>query len=1043
MVRRLLCVVCLTAAGCVTDSGAAGADAASGPGPTPDAGAVGGAGGSLPAPSGGSGGGAPPQGGDTPPVGGDGPPVGGGMPPQGGDTPPVGGEMPPPGGDADGDGVPNGADNCLNAPNPAQRDADADGQGDACDDGDSDLDGVADREDLCPAVDVRPVDTDADGVGDQCDNCPDVPNADQIDADADTRGDACEDPGDLDEDGVRAPEDNCEAVPNPDQADLDVDGRGDACDLCPTAPDFSQRDTDGDGVGDACDPCPDVGGPIEDQRDADGDGLAACAGDCDDADPAIGPGAAERCNAADDDCDGRVDEDWPDLGAACEAGLGACRRVGVRVCGADGAPACDARPGAPAAEICNEVDDDCDGAVDDGVPNCCQPGARVPCGSDVGACTAGVQVCADDRTFGRCDGIGPVGEACNGVDDDCDGTIDDGIDLANDPSNCGQCRRACAAGELCLGGDCVVAGALRNRVSVCGTTERALTGITSGRSTGLRVELTCTVGPDVQALLYPRDGGARGEDWNAIRAWVQAGGQVVTEYTSSIFVYNTLMGAALEQALVRSGGCGNTVMPRFQRNPADPFWQDRVFTPPPAGADGCGYPLPIDRMPTAVPLGGWDANTVSLAYVPLGQGRLWLVEADWQDAVDPFVGSDLALSDALLAYMISGGRTGVTPGQCQNAIDDDADGYFDLDDRGCDSLLDAIEGDLAGLAPACSNDVDDDGNGRVDFPGDPGCTHAADVTERAPAVAAACSNGRDDDGDGRTDFPADLECVGAGGEDEDAPTRFQACANGVDDDLDGLVDFPDEPECDSPVDANEGVGVASPACSNNRDDDADGLTDLADTGCTDAQDETEGAAVGVPQCGNGVDDDVDGRIDYPADLQCEARGDVCEAGEAAACQGVGPVQTFFGVQTEVDPATLGGWRLCYDETYGSGTPLADMVADCDGTWLMYACREARNDTLQVAAMAPRADVLFDTGPGQQATHLANGVLWYWDQDASVGFAPEGATVSRNTCDVEEGLGTHRLCWHTGGGRLTPGWRCGLDTWQSDESFRRLVYTASP
>src|SRR6185436_10631964 len=67
---------------------------------------------------------------------------------------------------------------------------------------------------IVPIVfDVLP-DADADGIADRDDDCPAVANADQADADADRHGDLC---------------DNCPAVPNPGQADLNADGAGDAC----------------------------------------------------------------------------------------------------------------------------------------------------------------------------------------------------------------------------------------------------------------------------------------------------------------------------------------------------------------------------------------------------------------------------------------------------------------------------------------------------------------------------------------------------------------------------------------------------------------------------------------------------------------------------------------------------------------------------------------------------------------------------------------------------------------------------------------------
>lgn len=102
-------------------------------------------------------------------------------------------------------------------------------------------------------------DDDGDGVLTAEDNCPARANDDQLDADADGLGDAC---------------DNCAAAAN-DQVDGDADGVGDGCDVCPALADPRQDDGDGDGVGDACDVCPAIADPT--QGDVDGDGRGdAC-----------------------------------------------------------------------------------------------------------------------------------------------------------------------------------------------------------------------------------------------------------------------------------------------------------------------------------------------------------------------------------------------------------------------------------------------------------------------------------------------------------------------------------------------------------------------------------------------------------------------------------------------------------------------------------------------------------------------------------------------------------------------------------------------
>lgn len=129
-------------------------------------------------------------------------------------------------------------------------------------------------------------DTDNDGIKLGFDNCPNIANADQLDADGDRVGDAC---------------DNCPGFVSSNRNDTDRDGQGDACDLdddndaknddrdnCPLAANANQFDGDNDGFGDVCDNCPHW--HARDQSDADDDGIGNL---CDDGD-FDGDGVADR-----------------------------------------------------------------------------------------------------------------------------------------------------------------------------------------------------------------------------------------------------------------------------------------------------------------------------------------------------------------------------------------------------------------------------------------------------------------------------------------------------------------------------------------------------------------------------------------------------------------------------------------------------------------------------------------------------------------------------------------------------------------------------
>lgn len=157
-------------------------------------------------------------------------------------------------------------------------------------------------------------------------------------------------------------------------------------------------------------------------------GVWICKADGSDVECSAKPGQPqqERCNGKDDNCDGRIDEDWPDKGKACTDGLGICASTGTWVCKQDESGLeCNAVQGIPQAEECNGKDDDCDGNIDEAVTRPCQT-----------ICGAGTEICNNGQWV-SCDAQQPVAETCNGKDDDCNGLVDDKWPLKGTPCTVG------------------------------------------------------------------------------------------------------------------------------------------------------------------------------------------------------------------------------------------------------------------------------------------------------------------------------------------------------------------------------------------------------------------------------------------------------------------------------------------------------------------------------------------------------------------------------------------------------------------------------
>jgi len=133
-----------------------------------------------------------------------------------------------------------------------------------------------------------------------------------------------------------------------------------------------------------------------------------------------GQATAEICDGIDNNCDGRTDEGDPGGGATCSTGLPGVCGPGHRHC-MGGTVQCVGDNGALPTEICNGMDDNCDGQVDEGNPGgggACNTGRSGICAAGTLRCTTGSLACNQTNPM--------TTETCNGRDDDCNGVVDDG-----------------------------------------------------------------------------------------------------------------------------------------------------------------------------------------------------------------------------------------------------------------------------------------------------------------------------------------------------------------------------------------------------------------------------------------------------------------------------------------------------------------------------------------------------------------------------------------------------------------------------------------
>ncbi len=687
---------------------------------------------------------------------------------------------------------------------------------------DADGDGVSDDTDCAPSDplysdDTAPCDADSDGY------CDANITGQVLSSACPSEGEeTLEDPSDCDDD-------DGDIYPGATEICNEVDDNCDG-DTDEGLQNTYYADADGDEFGDpdsttlACDP------PT---------GYVVNSDDCNDGDGNVNPEAAESCNQIDDNCDGDTDEgvlitfyadgDGDGFGAAGNTTEACSAPDGY----ADNTTDCDDENNAvhpDATEICNEVDDNCDGDTDEGVLITFYADTD---GDGHGDSDATTEACTAPTGYSDsptdCDdnnnAIHPdATEVCdNTADDDCNGAADDedpvcfscgnGIvqgdescdDGGNEPDD--GCNEGCQVEE---GWAC---RNLESQASLCGSEALAGTVVI----TELMIDPACTEDADGEWI----------EIFNASDSDLNLGGwRISDDGTDDAFLPQISLPAAGRLLLCKNEGTACSLVLAFSLSNSDDevilqdvldslvdeVWYDSASFPVESGAsmqldpdaDAVGNDLGENWCASiqAIVEGCGDLGTPSL--VNLGcDATCW--DADEDGQMDEACGGTDCDDDNA---DISPSATEI----CDDNIDNDCDGDTDAADEDCTPVCPDADEDGFDDATCGGSDCDDN-NAAINPDADEICNDSVDndcdgnADEADTDCVAPCA---DADEDGHTD----VTCGGDDCDDNDAavnPEASEICDDGIDNDCDGDVDSDDTIDCpdDDNGPAESGCGCAS------------------------------------------------------------------------------------------------------------------------------------------------------------------------------------------------------------------------------------------
>jgi len=523
------------------------------------------------------------------------------------------------------------------------------------------------------------------------------------------------------------------------------------------------------------------------ERDADGDGFTPAEGDCDDDDDEILPGADETCNGVDDDCDGETDEDdavnattfytdadgdgfgLPDESTvACDMPSGTSARPGD----------CDDDDDAihpDAVEVCDGVDNDCDGIID--ADDAVDAGTWYldDDGDGYGRSDASTISCTAPPGFseldGDCDDIAPevypgATEYCDGVDNDCDDSVDEAgaVDeltwyLDNDGDGWGNAASvtfACTqpSGYAADSGDCNDADA-----TIHPGADEYCDGVDNDCD-GTADEPDAV---DAPTWYLDSDGDGYGDDGSATTFCTVTAGYVSTGGDCDDADSGVNPGAT-EWCNGVDDNCDGTVDEATAAD-ASTWYADTDgdgYGDPATGSVACTQPTGFvadssdcDDSTAGVSPGatevcdGVDNDCDGLSDEPdaVGAGT-WYADADGDGYGDP-----------------SSPTTSCTLPTGYVADDSDCDDSDGAINPGATEVLDGVDNDCDGVLDPehCSDGSDNDGDGLID------CEDGDCASDSACTEDGYCDDGSDNDGDGTTDCEDDdcwADCV-------DLPYRAQ------------------------------------------------------------------------------------------------------------------------------------------------------------------------------------------------------------------------------------------------------------------------------